>query len=130
MRRIYSGVVLFTVLILMTSWLFGTPPARTKRQFNMETKPIQSDHSVKYDYDIVYVRAPRRGDDRQIAWADVFNPFHGEPGSDLMLLHPDGREEVLVDAGRDSIADPFVSFDGQWVFYGRFHNVYQPASSL
>ena len=29
-----------------------------------------------------------------------------------MLLHPDGTEEVLVAAGEDAIADPFVSFDG------------------
>src|SRR5437667_8180966 len=114
----------------MTGWLYGTPQRRTKRKLNMEPKPIQSDRSVKYDYDIVYVRAPRRGDERQIAWADVFNPFHGEQGSDLVLLHPDGREEVLVAAGQDAIADPFVSFDGEWVFYARFQNVNQFASSL
>jgi hypothetical protein len=35
-----------------------------------------------------------------------------EPGADLMLLHPDGREELLVAGGDGSITDPMVSFDG------------------
>ena len=64
-----------------------------------------------------------RGTIRKILWADVFTPLRAEPGSDLMLLHPDGSEEVLVAAGDDAIADPFVSFDGAWVYYARFHNV-------
>ena len=90
---------------------------------DVNPKPIASDPSVRYDYDIVYVRAPRHGDDRQIQWADVFTPLRAEPGSDLMLLHPDGTEELLVRAGSDAIADPFVSFDGEWVYFSRFHNV-------
>ncbi len=41
-----------------------------------------------------------------------------EPGSDLVLLHPDGKEEVLVAVSeKESIADPQVSFDGQWVYF-------------
>jgi hypothetical protein len=40
-----------------------------------------------------------------------------EPGADLMLLHPDGSEELLVEGGDGSITDPMVSFDGQWVYY-------------
>ena len=70
-----------------------------------------------------------RATTKQIAWADVFNPLRGEPGSDLMLLHPDGSEEVLVAAGDGAIADPFVSFDGEWVYYARFHDVKQPGST-
>src|SRR5262245_9881626 len=57
---------------------------------NVDPKPISADKEVKYDYDIVYVRAPRRGDDQHILWAEVFAPLRAEPGSDLMLLHPDG----------------------------------------
>ncbi len=30
---------------------------------------LTADASIKYDYDIVYVRAPRKGDDQQILWA-------------------------------------------------------------
>ncbi|MFN7917484.1 MAG: hypothetical protein U0Q55_19210 [Vicinamibacterales bacterium] len=43
-------------------------------------------------------------------------------GSDLMLLHPDGTEEVLVPGGDGAIADPAVSFDAQWIYYARFHD--------
>ncbi len=68
-------------------------------------------------YDLVYVRASR------VAgvvghWADVFTPMNLQPGSDLMLLHPDGTEEVLVKAALNgAIADPCVSFDGLSVYY-------------
>ena len=67
-------------------------------------------------YDIVYVRAPR-GADGSAHWADVYAPMRLEPGSDLVLLHPDGTEEVLVPAGKGAVTDPCVSFDAQWVYY-------------
>jgi hypothetical protein len=90
---------------------------------NIEPQPIAKDPSVKYDYDIVYVRAPRKGDQERPHWAEVGDPRTMEPGADLMLLHPDGSEEVLVPVkALESIADPFVSFDGQWVFYAKMHD--------
>jgi len=94
-----------------------------RKPINVDPPPIASDATIKYDYDIVYVRAPRRGDDQHILWAEVFAPLRAEPGSDLVLLHPDGSEEVLVAAGDDAITDPFVSFDAEWVYYARYHNV-------
>ena len=63
------------------------------------------------DYDIVYVRAPRYGEAERARWPEVFNPAALDPGADLMLLHPDGSEEVLVAGGRGAVTDPFVSFD-------------------
>ena len=63
---------------------------------NMDPPPIATDKSVKYDYDIVYVRAPRKDADGRSRWAEVGDPRTMEPGADLMLLHPDGKEEVLV----------------------------------
>ena len=45
-----------------------------------------------------------------------------------MLLHPDGSEETLVDATDGAVTDPFVSFDGQWVYYAYFPDV-RPAQS-
>jgi len=82
---------------------------------------ISTDKSVRYDYDIVYVRAPRHGDRARSYWAEIAHPTLMDPDAELMLLHPDGSEEVLVkpDAGC-SIADPAVSFDGRWVFYTCF----------
>jgi Hydrazine synthase alpha subunit middle domain len=104
-------------------------PEAKPRPLDVKPPPLVSDRSVRYDYDIVYVRAPRHGDNKQIAWTEVFSPTRGEPGSDLMLLHPDGREEVLVAAGDDAITDPFVSFDGAWVYFARFHNVKRPGTT-
>jgi hypothetical protein len=89
---------------------------------SMDPPHISTDKSVKHDYDIVYVRAPRNERDRS-RWAEVGDPRTMEPGADLMLLHPDGKEEVLVAVkGLESIADPYVSFDGQWVYYAKFHD--------
>ena len=55
---------------------------------------------MKLDYDIVYVRAPRKGDAVGTNWPEISNPVFMDPGADLMLLHPDGSEEVLVEGGR------------------------------
>lgn len=68
-------------------------------------------------YDLVYVRQPRKGDNEHITWPEVFHPGTFEPGSDLVLLHPDGSEEILVAAGNGAVTDPFVAFDGEWVYY-------------
>src|SRR5262245_11550728 len=103
--------------------LAGTAPAQEKRPVkvvDLNPAPIASDGSIKYDYDIVYVRAPRYGDDKTTKWADFSDPVRMEPGADLMLLHPDGSEEVLVSGQDGSIMDPYVSFDGEWVFYAKF----------
>lgn len=74
-------------------------------------------------YDLIYVRQPRKGDDEHIVWPEVFHPGRAEPGADLMLLHPDGSEELLVAGGNGAVTDPFVSFDGQWVYYAYFHDL-------
>jgi hypothetical protein len=73
-------------------------------------------------YDIVYINAPRKGDDTFVNIPEVFDPIKVEAGSDLMLLHPDGSEEVLVAAGLGAIMDPAVSFDGKWVYYSKVHD--------
>lgn len=68
-------------------------------------------------YDIVYVRMVRHGDELLTKWPDTANPGAIESGSDLMLLHPNGEEEVLVAAGAGAVLDPAVSLDGLWVYY-------------
>lgn len=78
-------------------------------------------------YDIVYVRQPRYGDDTNTTWPEVFHPARLDPGADLMLLHPDGSEEVLVAGGVGSVTDPFVSFDAQWVYYSYFPDAREQA---
>lgn len=78
-------------------------------------------------YDIVYVRAPRFGDNENSTWPEVFHPARLDPGADLMLLHPDGSEEVLVRGGDGAVTDPFLSFDAQWCYYVLFPNVQREA---
>ncbi len=83
------------------------------------------------DFDIVYVRYPRNGDEESMAIPAGETPYEIEIGADLMLLHPDGSQEALVDCrGPDedqtagqlncSIQDPVISFDGRWVYYSKY----------
>jgi len=91
---------------------------------NVVVPPIASDASIKLDYDIVYVRAQRAGDKvHKRFYTDFSQPVTMEPGADLMLLHPDGQEELLVPGGEGSITDPVVSFDGQWVYFVHLYNL-------
>lgn len=79
------------------------------------------------DYDIVYVRQARFGDQTNTTWPEVFHPARLDPGADLMLLRADGSEELLVAGGDGGVTDPFVSFDGQWVYYSLFPDL-RPAA--
>jgi hypothetical protein len=112
--------------IPFTALLFAADPALPPEKLDPVPKPIASDPTVKLDYDIVYVRAPRfvpgrDGKQRPSAWPEIGHPTNINAGYDLMLLHPDGSEEVLVEGGEGSIADLFVSFDAQWVYYAHFY---------
>src|SRR6185369_13260316 len=105
-------------LLLLTCLAASAAPEKKAPPLSMEPRPIASDKSVKYDFDIVYVRAPRKDPTGRSRWAEVGDPRTMEPGADLMLLHPDGSEEVLVAVQpKESIADPYVSFDGQSVYF-------------
>jgi hypothetical protein len=102
----------------------STPPPT---KLDPVPKPLESDKSIKLDYPIVFVRAPRvlksgAGKDVPTAWPEFGHPTHIDPGYDLMLLKPDGTEEVLVPGGTGSVTDPFVSFDGDSVYYVYHHN--------
>src|SRR5204863_4162598 len=63
----------------------------------------------------------RNGKERPSAWPEIGHPTNIDAGYDLMLLHPDGTEEVLVPGGEGSVADPYVSFDAEWVYYAHFY---------
>ena len=97
------------------------------RAINVEVPPIASDASVKVDYDIVYVRARRAGDKvHKRFYTDFSQPVTMEAGADLMLLHPNGDEELLVPGGEGSITDPVVSFDGRSVYYVHLYDLQKP----
>ncbi len=106
--------------LLAIALLACAPQERPLKPVDIRPPHVSADPSVKVDYDIVYVRAPRHGDERQTRWADFSDPTRMEPGADLMLLHPDGTEERLVSGKDGSVMDPYVSFDGAWVFYAKF----------
>ena len=91
---------------------------------NVTPPHISTPKDVKYDYDIVYVRTPRKGDKASSTWTEIAHPAIMDASGDLMLLHPDGTEEVLVKGGDNgSVTDPAVSFDAQWVYFSRFYDV-------
>jgi hypothetical protein len=90
-------------------------------------RPVASDKAVKVDYPIVYVRVPRPYP-KAYAGINHLNQagLHqtNAPGAELRLLYPDGRDEALVPVeARESITDPVVSFDAQWVYFAKFHDM-------
>ncbi len=119
--RLFDTCLLMVVLI-HAAWA-ASAHGQQKQQLYLNkidvvVPHVSTDASVKYDYDIVYIRAVRRGDEGRTVWADISHPVLMDPGADLMLLHPDGKEELLVAGGEDgAVTDPAVSFDGKWVFY-------------
>src|SRR5882724_3091037 len=52
---------------------------------NIEPQPVAKDASVKYDFDIVYVKAPRPEGKAASRWAEVGDPRTMDPGAALML---------------------------------------------
>ena len=121
--------------IVTTTLLLGVLPAGSQEKkeqlfldpIDVKVPHISTDKTIKYDYDIVYVRAPRfvksaDGKERPSAWPEIGHPYNISAGYDLMLLHPDGSEELLVKGGDGSVTDPYVSFDAEWVYYAYFHN--------
>ncbi len=114
--------IAFAFVVASLAWLPALGQQKKEELFldpiDVKAPHISTDKSVKYDYDIVYVRTPRKGDKASSRWTEIAHPTIMDAQGDLMLLHPDGKEEVLVEGGADgSVTDPYVSFDGQWVFY-------------
>ncbi len=89
--------------------------------------PEPASAAAAVPYDVVYVRQPRFGDSTNTTWPEVAHPTRIDPGADLMLLHPDGSEELLVAGGNGAVTDPFLSFDAQFVYYAYFHDA-RPSS--
>src|SRR5436190_5390449 len=96
----------FTLAAALLIPFLGFSGEQTKQQLYLDTidlniPGIDSDKSIKYDFDIIYVRAPRFGDRGRSHWAEIAHPTTMDPGADLMLLHPDGSEEALVKVDDD-----------------------------
>jgi hypothetical protein len=99
MKARYLHLLLILAGACATAVLAQKPAdKRYAEPINIEPPHINSDKSVKYDFDIVYVRAPRPGG----KWAEVGDPRSMQPCSDQMLLRPDGAEEVPVPVPKPS----------------------------
>jgi hypothetical protein len=115
------GFLLLSLLGL-TGSLAGKPDG--KGPYNVNVPKVSTDPTIKYDYDIVYIRTPRKGNaPHSSRWPDASLPLNVDAGGDLMLLHPDGSEERLVAGGKGSVTDPSISFDGEWVYYAQFEDL-------
>src|SRR5262245_46030815 len=101
-KRNLVAAVLFLALVVLPCLTALVQDGPLKRPLRVDPQPIASDRSVKYDYDIIYVRAPRaaKGKDGKerlaMVWPDASQPFDMHASTDLMLLHPDGKDELLV----------------------------------
>ncbi len=123
-RRIRLVLLATCLTLLTTAVSRGQREPLFEKKLDVTPKPIASDKSVKWDYDIVYVRAKRAGDKvHKRFYTDFSQPVTMQPGADLMLLHPDGSEELLVEGGKGGITDPIISFDGKWCYYTKIHNL-------
>ncbi len=123
MHPLPARLAALSALFVTTLALAAAEPL-FRENLNLTIPHVSTDKSVRYDYDLVYVRAPRAGDEiHKRFYTDFSTPVTMEPGADLMLLHPDGTEELLVAGGEGSITDPVVSFDGQWVYFSHLYNL-------
>jgi hypothetical protein len=80
-------------------------------------------------YDVVYVRWPRAGDDKVVMLTQGEDVFRVVAGADLVLLHPDGNQRVLVSCETCCVQDPTISFDGEWVYYTKMEDARIPLES-
>ncbi len=124
-------LTLFTLLAVALPWpvavpAAGAPPAAI-------ALPAAGCTPNVVNYDIVYVRAPRFGDNTNSVWPDTVRPLLPDAGADLRLLHPNCTEEVLfplpahaglIDGalGDGSVSDPNLSFNGEWVVFTYYHD--------
>ena len=99
--------------------LAGKDKSPLQRPLRVDPPHLSTDKTVQYDYDIVYVRAPRfvkgsDGKDHQAqVWPNAAEPENLRAPTDLMLLHPNGSEEILVAGGKGDSYDCHEAKGGQ-----------------
>ncbi len=129
----FGGAVLLAAPALLPLPRLAVDPTAARIVISEAAPAIAHCTAGVVPYDIVYVRAPRYGDNTNTSWPDTTRPMEPDPGADLRLLHPDCTEEVLfplpshqalVDApiANGSVSDPFVSFDGRFVVFAYYHD--------
>ena len=91
LRILAARLVLVCVGIGCWAWvatsLHGADADKVEKRskqgpFDVVTPYISSDRSVKYDYDVVYVRTPRKGNaPHSSRWADASLPMNVDAGA-------------------------------------------------
>ncbi|HWG42783.1 MAG TPA: hypothetical protein VN688_08360 [Gemmataceae bacterium] len=99
-RKTWAGTIAaLGVLLFIVPWLPCSLEGKPNRKgpFHITVPKISTAPTIKYDYDIVYIRTPRKGNaPHSSRWPDASLPLNVDASGDLMLLHPDGNEERLV----------------------------------
>ena len=70
-------IALFVVVVIAASAPVIGQPKKVERfldPIDVKVPHISTDQSVKYDYDIVYVRTPRKGDKARSVWTEIAHP--------------------------------------------------------
>src|SRR5437016_14624586 len=105
---VFGLALLLGAAVLLTDQTLAGKDRPPHQALRIDPPAIATDKTVKYDYDIVYVRLPRKGfragkgKFESPIWAQAGVPLQMHPGADLMLLRPNGREELLVAGGKGS----------------------------
>lgn len=112
------------IALLALASLSAQAPSAPQRVRLRSAATLATPQAQPITYPVVYVAAPRAGDTVLSPFADVTQPYFLTPNSDLRVHYPDGRDDLLIDAGQaEAIADPSVTLDGQAVLYTRCHDV-------
>src|SRR5436190_21004444 len=98
----------YAIFALVFAFVVNVPGISQQKKEELFLDPIDvkvphisTDKAIKYDFDIVYVRTPRKGDKARSSWTEIAHPAIMDASGDLMLLHPDRQDEMLVDGGAD-----------------------------
>src|SRR5688572_19137625 len=85
--RVATRLFLLALFALSAAaFTIAQPTNDVSGPLNLSPPAVSSDKSVKLDYDIVYVRMPRKGDGVGTNWTEISNPVFMDAGADLILL--------------------------------------------
>jgi hypothetical protein len=84
-NSLLACLVVFPFLVGLSSLARLEEPKRYAGALNMNVPHVSTDRTVSYDFDIVYVRAPRREADGRSRWAEV-----GEGGQERGVFSTTG----------------------------------------
>ena len=81
--KMFRRALLWTLVFVFSGAIAadgGEADRRYPETLNLDVPHISSDSAVTYDYPIVYVRVPRKGDDVGSKWAEIAHPVAMDPG--------------------------------------------------